>query len=198
MAVPFSTDFTSIQQISYQPYELLLKDPLMKEYFSLYKTYRLNGSKLHLYKKRKSIMRALVDHLSAKLQAAYPDQPFVYQPNYLLSLLDVPARQTNFDYEGTKTWLYKSPDEQLTFSIHDTKSFNHLKLKISADQNNLRLVVRNQDRVIAQYGLKKAENVYPIDLAQSDQVSITIENVGGVPSEGALLTLDTTGNNLME
>ncbi|WP_313630340.1 hypothetical protein [Enterococcus devriesei] len=198
MAVPFSTDFTSIQQISYQPYELLLEDPLMKEYFSLYKTYRLNGSKLHLYKKRKPITRVLVDHLSKKLQAAYPDQPFVYQPNYLLSLLDVPARQTNFDYEGTKTWLYKSPDEQLTFSIHDTKSFNHLKLKISADQNNLRLVVRNQDRVIAQYGLKKAENVYPIDLAQSDQVSITIENVGGVPSEGALLTLDTTGNNLME
>lgn len=180
VASPFSTDFSDIQQISYQVYDMLLNDAQMAEYYQLDTTYPLADGEhdILLFRKVRQTDKAGVDILKQRLMEYYPDDPFVYEPNYFLALLDLENEPTAYyDYWNDAFNLHKTGEAPIRFSINDTATFTELSFELYSETPGFEMVVENQTgeiyrgEVPAQGGARST-----IDITGSEFISITIEN----------------------
>lgn len=195
---PYQSDFLSIQQVNFQAYDLILNDQMAKAYYEVDSTYPHADGEAILYRKARPIDTALVDNLKARIQKSYPDQPYVYEPNYFLALI-TPEEEVRYEYNYWTRWFVfdKEPGTPLRFAFHDTERFSTLTFQLSCWKGGLQLVVENQDGVIDQVPITKGDYVdYGFDIVGSEFVTVSIEEIYPALEIGGKLTLSFHGDSL--
>lgn len=179
---PYHASFEERQQVNYQVYDLLLNDPMSKEYYELQSTYRQNRENLLLFKRIKLADAKLVDNLRDRLEALYPDNPFIYQPDYFVALFEA---DPGTPYEYMLYWdkniqMQKSYEKSLSAQWNTKGDFTVLEFTLSVWEDGMEVTVENQDGVIYRSPMEVAENVpHSIDITGSEFVRMHIDMVEG-------------------
>ncbi len=180
---PFETSFSETQQVSYQVYDMFINDPLIIQYYQVDTTYPAGESELILFRKTRPVDVALVDHLKERLQAYYPDTPFVYQPNYFLALAEFGHTLRYYNFWGDELFFYKTGREAVSFHLNDTSTFQTLSFGLESDVPGLMLVVENQNGEIYRSDIAQERQTYSVDITGSNQLDILVESANGSPAD---------------
>lgn len=185
MVDPYSTEFSSIQQVSFQVYDLFLNEPALREYYQLEKTYDLAEHKALLYKKTRPMDRRCVDLLKARLMEHYPDTPFVYEPNYFLSLLESRGLQSFNHWDHSLTAMKKA-EESFELTVRDTASFSALSLELECWDAELELVVSGQSGEIYRASIEPGRAAHRFEIQNSDFLTIALMDSGAEASKDVI------------
>lgn len=176
---PYQSDFVSVQQVQFQIYNLLVNDPAAREYYELYETYNSTTPNIYfeLYKKIKPVDKAFVDTLVERIRTYYPDNPFMYEPNYALALFQAQDDLTfDYNYWSNALYLHMRDSRPLRFVLGDTAEFDTLAFTLSCWMDNMSLTISNQEGVIEQLPVTMGEYVaYEFDIAGSEYLTVSIE-----------------------
>lgn len=188
---PFTTVFPSRQQVSYQAYDMLLHDPKLASHYALEAEYKSPEGRILLYRKSKQADAALVDVLKQRLQGFYPNDPFVYEPNYFIALSQIGDNaKYSFNFWEQSFELQKEAGVALKMSINDASRFSNLSFAVSCWTPGLELIVRNQDGVVFRSPLLVQEKaLYSAAVAGSDYLSVSIVEAELGAQTPAFLTL---------
>lgn len=179
MADPFSTDFTDIQQVGYQVYEMLLSDdPVIAEHYQLVESYPLEGHQALLYQKTRPADKALVDVLQQRLEVFYPETPFVYEPTYFLSLMEFDTSMVYYNFWERYLIFQKTADAPVRFTLNDTASFSSLSFELDSGMPGLELVVEDQSGEVYRGAVDQGRAAYQAGLQGSEELTIRIEGAG--------------------
>lgn len=172
---PFTTSFANTQQVSYQVHDMFLGDPLIPEYYDIDTVYTMDESKAYVFRKTHPADRVLIDALRDRLYEYYPDDPFVYTPNYFLSLIEFDQNMHYYNYWGKEFYFNKPENGPLQFALRDTATFSTLSFALECDAPGLVLTLENQDGVFYRSEeLPVGSTPYALDIAGSEFVNITI------------------------
>ncbi len=188
---PFITEFPKPQQVSYQVYDLLLRDPAGSDYYQREASYTAADGDIVVLKKIRPIGRAFVDNLRDRMQNYYPQTPFVYSPNYFIALNEIPPAieyQYNF-WDDNSFTFHKKAAEEITIQFHGIEGLSTISFAISCWNEGLELRAENRDKVLARQPLIQAVRApYRFDIGGSDALTITIANANpDVPVDGNLI-----------
>ncbi len=194
---PFMTDFTAIQQVSYQAYDMLLNDPVVAEYYEIDTRYAFGEDDLIVFKKTKDADHTLVNILRDRLQIFYPDNAFVYQPDYFLSLAEFDDTLTEYDYYGSILTFEKEAEHDIQFVVNDTMDYNTLSLELNAGIQGLVMVAENQDGELSRQDIAAYETgLYTFDITGSDYVQISVQDADGSRESTGQLQVYLQNTNL--
>ena len=173
---PFRSNFTPPQQVSYQIYDMLLNDPALKDYYQLDATYPGSDGNILLYRKIKPADKTSVDILNRRLQAFYPENAFVIEPNYFIALYEATNKvRYSFNIWERAFELNKDAGSSLNVYLNDTRAFTSLSFALSCWTPGLEMVVRNQKGELFRGPVEVREKVqHTIDVTGSDSLAISI------------------------
>lgn len=186
MVNPFSTAFSTVQQVSYQVYDMMLNDPLISNYYQLVETYPLEEHEALLYQKIQPVDKALVDVLKERLQEFYPDTPLVYEPAYLLALMEYDDTMVYYNFYENHLMFNKPPNGTAHFALNDTRQFNTISFELETSTPGLELVVENQTGEIYRGPIAEGRAPYSIDITGSDSLTVFITGNEGVTGQTSL------------
>ena len=187
---PFRTEFQTPQQVSLQVRDLLLKDPDFSSYYRLETTYPAARENILLYRKKKPVDRTCVDMLKSRLEPFYPDNPFVYEPDYSIALCRVDDHTSyTYNFWDRAFILQKKAGTPLVAQWNDTSRFSGFSFSVSCWTPGLELIVRDQDTLIFRGPVEVGENIpYRMAFTGSDSLTLTIgESEIGARAEGTLI-----------
>lgn len=188
----FQSGFDTIQHIGYQIHDLLLNDSTFAQYYHLDSTYPTNDNQILVFKKVKDSDTKLVNLLSKRLQTFYPDNPFVYQPNYFIALAEI-KQATYFEYNFYAEMLNfrKNSDDIVELAFYDTSDFTTMSFDLSCWNDGLMLRIENQDGAIVEQALPTGERTpYHFDVSDSEFLIFTIYDVGDTAGDATILLFD--------
>lgn len=194
---PFSTLFPTVQQVSYQIYDMLLHDQLMAQYYELDKTYPLGGHEARLYRKIRPVDRACVDVLQERLRSHYPDRPFVYEPVYFLALMEYDRHMTYYDFWNKALLFYTENGEAVQFHLSDVKTFSKLSFEVESHIPGLELIISDQDQEIFRFSIPdNSRTAVSRDISNSDSLTVRFECPAPVPDSSGLIQLYFNADSL--
>lgn len=195
---PYQSDFSEYQQVNYQLYDLLVNDPLAEKYYSVDSVYPTHLGESVLYKKKRPTDTAIVNALSERLRAYYPENAFIYAPNHFIALMEV-LGDTDFAFDqwSLNFTFEKAKGEPVSFRINDTADFTALTFDLVSDVPGLSLTVENQDGVLSTAQIARmGGETFAFDIAGSDFITVTIaEDAASAPIE-TTLRLNSTFESL--
>ena len=176
LADPFRTSFGTTQQVSYQVYDLLLHDPDFSSYYRLDETWRGQGEDMLLFRKTRPTDAACVDLLKERLQALYPGQAALFEPDYFTALVRfAPGADYSYNYWEKAFMARKKSGRPFELHLGDTARFSSLSFAVSCWSRGLELVVSNEHGVIFRRPLEVAEKApYSLQLADGQALTISI------------------------
>lgn len=130
--------------------DLITENEQGRGYYSLVAEETVTGGvPICIYKKNAPITGEFVDILSAQLQQEYPDNEFVYKPNYFVALVNVESAQ-NFAYYSWITGYeaQKGAEENLQVSYVLDGQFEQIEFDVANWYPDMRLQVMADDVVI--------------------------------------------------
>lgn len=196
-ADPFSTMFSSVQQIGYQVYDMFLHDPVVANYYALDTTYPLANHEARLYRKIRPIDRACVDVLKERLRKLYPDAPFVYEPEYLLALMDYDRHMIQYNFWDNFLLFRMENGEPVHFRLNDVETFSTLSFEVESQIQGVELVLSNQDGEIFRTPVQEnARAAVTREISGNDSLVVTFEDPNAEPATTGLILLHFDANSL--
>lgn len=173
---PFQTKFETNQQVSYQIYDMLLNDPKISSYYKLEEIYSAKEEDILMFKKVKPIASSCVDILSHRLKSHYPDNPFVFKPNYSLALCEIdPKTSYSYNYWMNSLNFNMENSEPINLNLNDISDFSTLSFALSCWYPGLDLIIEDQSGMISRFPVTEGEQIpYNIDISNSDFIKISI------------------------
>lgn len=174
-ADPFSTLFSTPQQVGYQIYDMLLHDPVMEGYYALDGTYSLASHEAKLYRKIRPMDRAGVDVLKERLRSRYPDNPFVYEPEYFVALMEYDRHMIFYDFWNKALRFYTERGEDMGFHLNDTKTFSSMSFEVESHIPGLEVIIESQDTEIYRARIPDFTRTgITQDIAGSESMTVTL------------------------
>lgn len=194
----YQNSFSSIQQVSYQVYDMLLHDDALKPYYELQTVYHKGDSDILMFRRVRSADRQLVDLLSQRIREYYPDIPFVYEPNYFLALADFSETvQLDYNYYSNSFGITGASGRSPAVTWHDTAGFTQLKCTVRTESPGQSIVVKNQDEDLLRLTLSDSEPVeVDLSVTGSDFLEIYVESSAGSGEDAGSIFLTYSNDSL--
>ena len=187
---PFVTEFANPQQVSAQASDLLLHDPATEAYYRREQTYAASDGAIVLLEKLNPVDTRYVDNLEERLRSFYPDNPFVYEPDYFIALCRVDP-QTPYTYnpwDDNALTFPKTAGKPITMGLAGLAGQSTLSFDLSCWEEGLGIAVRNQDGEIFRQAVARAVRApYRIDVGGSDFLVITVTEATDAPVAGGII-----------
>lgn len=162
-------------------YDLFEENPETARYYTLSQVYPLDGCELKVYQRIKPMSKAYVDLLQDDLKEAYPEEPFVYQPNYFLALFQIRS-SLPWQYYSWGPLLEVWPSEETTCQWQLDGEFDALQLTVSNWNEDASLVIRKDDEAPINQPLEACgEQTLTVELRGIQRLTIDVRGVGEVP-----------------
>lgn len=172
----FRTSFTVPQQVSYQVHDLLLHDADFASYYRLEKIYHGGEEDFLLYRRAKPTDTACIDLLKRRLQAFFPGQASLFEPDYATALSRFASdADYSYNYWEKAFMARKEPGRPFEMHLDDLSRFSRFSFAVSCWNPGLELVVSNERGVLSRLPLKVAEKApYSLETAGSESITISI------------------------
>lgn len=178
-ADPYKPESGKRQQVEYQISDALLSDPNISEFYNLKQLYHASDFNIIAFEKIGDSSKASMDLLSEKLKKLYPNDAFIYEPDYFIGLFK-PEGKTKFEYNHywEKRIIFdKSPQEDITFSWNTQMQFSSLSFNLTNYTEGLSMIVENQNGIISDEPLiEGADILYNFYIEGSEFVKVTIKD----------------------
>ena len=197
---PFQTNFQNVQQVRYQVYDMFMNDLIVAEYYQFDTNYEGAEYNYLLFRKIKQLDAACVDVLKERLYAAYPNAPFVYEPNYFIALCQIEdGAQHSFDYYWHKSIiLEKQAAKPMRLKWNVPTGAKQLSFQLSNWADGLEMVAQNESGVVYASSVEIAEDKeYTIDIEGNKEITLSFAEQNEHHSIDANLALNGAiiGNN---
>ena len=194
---PFSSLFPTVQQVSYQIYDMLLHDQFIAQYYALDKTYSLANHEAKLYRKIRPIDRPCVDVLKERLRSHYPGTPFVYEPVYFLALMEYDRQMTYYNFWTKSLLFYTENGEAVQFHLNDTKTFSRLSFEVESQIPGAELVITDQGQEIFRSPIPDySRTAVNRDISSSDSLTVRFEGPATVPDYAGVIHIYFNADSL--
>lgn len=151
---PFQTGFTDRQEVSWQVWQMVT------EQYTLVQEFPVDDStSICVYERPESGRYARAKALSDGLRAVYPDQSFVWQPDWFSVLADFSLGSPEY-----RSWTPHliATGTVVDFTLHTEGEFDRLSLTVSCNQPDTQLTVEADGEVLGEYTIQDSQ---PLDLA---------------------------------
>lgn len=178
---PIQTKRDSGREVIARLYDLFEKNPETANYYTLSQSYPLDGCELKVYHRVRPMTKAYIDLLKDDLKEAYPDAPFVYQPNYFFALCRIESSQP-WQYYSWGPLLEVWPSEETSCLWQLDGAFETLRLTVNNWNEGASLIIRiNGEEPIDQPLLACGEQAFTIELHGTQQLTIDVCGTGELP-----------------
>ncbi len=188
---PFVTEFSTPQLVSREANDMLLHSPDTALYYRREGSYAASGGDIVVFRKIQPVNTGYVDNLSERLRQYYPDQPFVYEPNYFIALLRIDP-ETEYLYnpwDDNSITLPKKATQPIEMRLDGLAGQTTLSFSLSCWEEGLEISVQNQyGEIFSQAIARTVKDNYEIDVAGSDFLTITIAEADqSMPVAGGII-----------
>lgn len=195
---PFIPTYETVQQVSYQVYDMLMNDPQASRYYERTETYREGTDSILVFRRVLPADTLLIDDLEDRLATYYPDDPYVWEPNYLIALFEYDrSSEMTYDY-WAKNFIFRHDGRRPTeMGWNDTAGFTTLQFQMQTRSTAMDLIVENQNSVLLNAELEENmwEN-FEIDITDSEYITVRVIPLGGSQDTNLEFAIDFNGKTM--
>lgn len=133
---------------------------------------------VRIYKKDKAITKSYVDVLQHRLKEIYPDNTFVYHPNYFIALVNINAAKNLEYYSWLNGYiLTKSAEENIQIFYQLDKQFKEIEFTVTNWYPDCSIQIKNDDVIVYDELISEnGDTKYRFDVTEVGNLKISISS----------------------
>lgn len=176
---PYETEFTEVQQITWQIWNMLLHSDLGRKYYALDKQYALvqDNTYIEIYKKKCPLRPELIEYVSDQIAEFYDfnqDQEFAYTPNWFHALANY-QNSANVSYYPWDQSVHISGNGNVMDAVFKVDGkFKGMNFSLGGFEEGDLLCIYAENRLVREEILSWENSDFEIDISKMNTVKLSI------------------------
>lgn len=176
VASPMQAEHDVGREVIAQLYELFQENQRTEQFYKIVYEESSEEITYRIYEKINPLTKTYIDELRSTLQEYYPDNPYVYEPNYFIALMSL-MTSNNYEYYSWAPAIYFSPQYNASINWELSGEFTTLAFDYSNWNNNVYCTVFLNGEEYLQEQLVVGEATFNIDVTGIQKLELVFESV---------------------